>query len=159
MVIMHSLLILANTAIVVGGSYLAGADYTNPNSPDTRMRLNVAKITRTAGQSVFLFCNVGLLVAILITIGGERKRPWFPLIARGIFGVLQSAVWSLSYYNVENYTSEGFSARFTALEYILGVLTEWLACLLLNTTYFTSKGDPSKHDDYFKLTPLLPATR
>ncbi|KAF8995903.1 hypothetical protein BDQ17DRAFT_1330252 [Cyathus striatus] len=128
----------SNTAIVVGGSYLAGADYNNPNSSDTRMRLNVAKISRTAGQSVFLFCNVGLLVAILITIGGERKRrrvvhptllilliAWFPLIVR-VFRVLQSAVWSLSYYN--------------------GVLTEWLACLLLNTTYFTSKGDPSKHD-------------
>jgi hypothetical protein len=27
----------------------------------------------------------------------------------------------------ENYRAEGFTERFTAIEYLLGVLTEWLA--------------------------------
>lgn len=114
-VIVHSFLILANIAIITGGSYLAGADFTQPDSPDTIQRLNVAKIARTSGQSVFLAVNALLMATILATIWGERRRGakkthptliilaivWFPLITRGIFGVLQSAVWSLSYYNRE----------------------------------------------------------
>ncbi|KAJ7433735.1 hypothetical protein FB451DRAFT_1572369 [Mycena latifolia] len=163
MVAFHCVLILANVAIVVGGSYLAGADYTDPNSADTRNRLLISKIARTTGQGVFLTCNALLLVIILVTIrnnrrdGDARKKKgtvhptlvllliaWFPLIVRGIFGILQSAVWSLSYYNPDNYRASGFTPRFTAIEYVLGVLTEWLACVLLNLTYLTSKNDPKK---------------
>ncbi|KAJ7690105.1 hypothetical protein B0H17DRAFT_1065511 [Mycena rosella] len=165
MVIFHCVLILANVAIVVGGSYLAGADYSDPNSADTRKRLQVSKISRTAGQSVFLAGNAILLGIILVTIrnnrrdGDARKKKgtvhptltllliaWFPLIVRGIFGILQASVFSLSYYNPDNYGASGFTHRFTAIEYVLGVLTEWIACVLLNLTYFTSKNDPKKSD-------------
>lgn len=115
MVAFHSALILANTAIVVGGSYLAGADYSDPNSHDTRMRLQVSKITRTAGQSVFLAGNAMLLGIILVTIRNNRRDgdargkkgsvhptlvllliAWFPLIVRGVFGILQASVFSVS---------------------------------------------------------------
>ncbi|KAF8903423.1 hypothetical protein CPB84DRAFT_1746138 [Gymnopilus junonius] len=158
MVIMHTLLILANMAIIIGGSYLAGADLSDPLSHSFQQRVNVAKITRTAGQSVFLACNFLLLFTILATIRGQKKAgkrkihptlillfiAWFPLIIRGIFGILQAAVWSLSYYNPDNYDADGFTPRFVAIEYVLGVVTEWLACLLLNLTYFTSLNDPSK---------------
>jgi hypothetical protein len=109
MVVVHSLLVLANVAIVYGGGQLAGADYANLNSPDTIKRLNIGKITRTVGQSVFLGCNFGLFFVIVATIIGERRAgrrihptlwlllaAWFPLITRGIFGVLQSAVFSVS---------------------------------------------------------------
>ncbi|KAJ7224628.1 hypothetical protein GGX14DRAFT_651209, partial [Mycena pura] len=184
MVGFHSALILANTAIIVGGSYLAGADYTQPDLPDTKRRLLVSKITRTAGQSVFLVGNALLLGIILVTMrnnrrdGDARKRrgtvhptlvllliAWFPLIVRGVFGILQASVFSLSYYNPENYGADGFTPRFTVIEYFLGVLTEWLACafslsfscsrhhadarcrcVLLNLTYFTSRNDPKKRD-------------
>ena len=60
----------------------------------------------------------------------------------------------------KNYDQDGFTPRFTAIEYSLGVLTEWIAyvlrhtfsyCLiasssavLLNVTYFTSRNDPPK---------------
>ncbi|KAF7307917.1 hypothetical protein MKEN_01152500 [Mycena kentingensis (nom. inval.)] len=168
MVIMHSLLILANAAIVTGGSYLAGADFTSTDpaaQADTTRRLNISKAARTAGQAVFLACNATLLIIILVTMrrnrrdGDSRNRKgtvhptlvlllvaWFPLIVRGIFGVLQAAVWDLSYYNPENYRSEGFTPRFTVIEYLLGVLTEFVACVLLNCTYFTSLNDPKKKD-------------
>jgi len=77
--------------------------------------MEVAKALRTSGQSIFLAVNFLLVIAILATIRGERKRGakrthptlilllvlWFPLIIRGIFGVLQSAVWDLSYNNRE----------------------------------------------------------
>jgi hypothetical protein len=114
MVFFHSVLILANAAIVVGGSYLAGADYSDPNLPDTKRRLQISKITRTAGQSVFLAGNAALLIIILVTIrnnrrdGDSRRKKgtvhptlwllfiaWFPLIVRGIFGILQAAVFSV----------------------------------------------------------------
>ncbi|KAF7321165.1 hypothetical protein HMN09_00204700 [Mycena chlorophos] len=165
MVFFHSALILANVAIIVGGSYLAGADYSEPNSPDTLNRIRVSKITRTAGQSVFLVGNALLLIFILVSIrnnrrdGDSRNRKgtvhptlillliaWFPLIVRGIFGLLQAFDWSMSYYNPENYDAGGFTPRFTAIEYMLGVFTEWTACVLLNCTYFTSKNDPKKRD-------------
>ncbi|PPQ97858.1 hypothetical protein CVT26_013027 [Gymnopilus dilepis] len=158
MVIMHTLLIFANMAIIIGGSYLAGADFNNPESHDFQQRLNVAKITRTTGQSIFLACNFLLLFTILATIRGRKKEgvknthptlillfiAWFPLIVRGIFGILQAAIWSLSYYNrqlvfnhasfvltdmqpASNYEADGFTPRFVAIEYVLGVVTEWLA--------------------------------
>ncbi|KAH8796200.1 hypothetical protein DL96DRAFT_1722164 [Flagelloscypha sp. PMI_526] len=81
MVWMHTFLILANIAIVTGGSYLAGADYTQPDLPETR--------------------------------------------------------------NPENYNSKGFTDRFIAIEYCLGVLPEWLSAALLLCTYGTSRGDPT----------------
>ncbi|KAJ7262034.1 hypothetical protein C8J57DRAFT_461574 [Mycena rebaudengoi] len=163
MIFIHSVLIVANVAIVMGGSYLAGADASDPTSHDTQRRLKISKITRTAGQSIFLACNTLLLGIILVTIRNNRRDgdsrgkkgtvhptlillliAWFPLIIRGVFGVLQSAVFDLSYYNPENYRAEGFTERFTAIEYLLGVLTEWLACVILNFTYLTSRHDPSK---------------
>lgn len=163
MAIVHFMLVLANAAIITGGSYLAGADYTDFDSPETQNRLNIAKIARTSGQSVFLACNVAMGVAIAKQMWDCRRDSrekkihptliilgiaWFPLIVRGIFGVLQSAVWDvstpgltlpvldsllihvctqLSYYNPGNYQSTGFTPRFVAIEYVLGVLTEWLA--------------------------------
>lgn len=116
MVIFHTVLILANSAIVFGGSYLSGADFSNPDSAAFKQRLKVSKSTRITGQSVFLACNFLLLFAILATIR-QRKRAgvqnthptlilltiaWFPLMVRGIFGILQSAIWSLSYYNCKS---------------------------------------------------------
>ncbi|KAF8991059.1 hypothetical protein BDQ17DRAFT_1546988 [Cyathus striatus] len=156
---------LANTSLIIGGSYLTGADFNNLNSPDTIKRLNIAKITRTLGNSIFLACTLGILIVILATIIGDwskRRRvhstlvillvTWIPLFIRGVFSVFQSALWRLSYYNPENHTSEGFSPGFTALENLLGILTEWIACVLLNLTYFTSKDDPPKPS---KRTPPL----
>ncbi|KAJ7123532.1 hypothetical protein C8R44DRAFT_852437 [Mycena epipterygia] len=164
MVAIHSILVLANVAIIIGGAYLAGAtDYTDLSSPDTQRRLQVSKVTRTAGQGVFLACNAILLIAILHTIrenlrhGDRAQRPgkaprvhptlvilllaWFPLVVRGTFGILQSAIFQLSYFNPANYTASGFKPSFTAIEYGLGVLPEFLTCVLLNLTYVTSLHD------------------
>ncbi|KAJ7605937.1 hypothetical protein DFH06DRAFT_1384571, partial [Mycena polygramma] len=111
----HILLILANTAIITGGSFLANADFSQFNSPDTQSKLRTSRIARTAGQSVFLACNTLLLVILLITARGDRRidgrkggiHPtilllliaWIPLTVRGAFGVIQSADFELSYFN------------------------------------------------------------
>jgi len=159
----HTLLILANAAIVFGGSYLSGADLTQPDSPDTINRFQVAKIARTTGQSVFLACNALLMVSVVFTMLRDRREihsrgvgkihptlwilfvVWFPLIARGIWGVLQSSVWSVSYMNPDNYGDHGFTPRFAALENVFTVMTEWLACTLLVLTYYPSRTDKSKN--------------
>ncbi|KAJ7120715.1 hypothetical protein C8R43DRAFT_1241556 [Mycena crocata] len=165
MVGFHSMLVLANAAIVIGGSFLAGADYNDAESASTKMRLQVATITRTAGQCIFLAGNAALLVIILVTMRNNRRdgdarrkkgsvHPtliillivWIPLIVRGVFGLLQASVDSLSYYNHDNYNASGFTPSFTTIEYVLGVLTEWVACVLLNLTYLTSRNDPKKRD-------------
>ncbi|KAF7344011.1 hypothetical protein MVEN_01690500 [Mycena venus] len=162
----HLVLILANTAIVIGGSYLANANILDSNSADTQRRLRISRISRTTGQSVFLACNTALLVILLITVRNDRRvavrkggvhptlmlllLAWIPLIIRGVFGVIQSADFELSYYNVNNYTLDGFTSHYTLVEYLMGVTTEWLACVLLSCTYFTSKNDPPK-------PPITPA--
>ncbi|KAJ7690102.1 hypothetical protein B0H17DRAFT_595520 [Mycena rosella] len=116
MVMFHCILILANAAIVVGGSYIAGVDYGDFDSVDTRKRLQVSKISRTAGQMVFLAGNAMLLLLIIVTIRNNRRDEdarnkkgtvhltlmliliaWFPLIVRGVFRILQASIFSLSY--------------------------------------------------------------
>ncbi|KAJ7257801.1 hypothetical protein C8J57DRAFT_1342785 [Mycena rebaudengoi] len=166
MVTFNTVLILANAATITGGSYLSAAD-TSPaeiDSSATQRRLRVAKIARTAGQSAFLACNMVLLGIILVTMRNNRREgdarrksgtvhstltlllmAWFPLIVRGVFGVLQAAVFDVT----ENYTNSGFTSRFNAIENLLGVFPEWLGvslCVILNLTYLTSRQDPSKSD-------------
>jgi len=156
----HVVLMLANVAIIAGGSFLANADLSDFNSPDTQNRLRISRITRTAGQSVFLACNALLFVIIFATARNDHRArgakgglhptlavlllTWIPLIVRGAFGVIQSADFKLSYYNPANYGDSGFTSHYTLVEYLMGVTTEWLACVLLCTTYFTSKNDPPK---------------
>ncbi|KAF7331523.1 hypothetical protein MKEN_00031200 [Mycena kentingensis (nom. inval.)] len=158
----HLVLIVANAIIISGGSFLANADLSDFGDPETVRKLRISKIMRTSGQAIFLACNTLLLLIILVTIRQSRKMrkaagesgvhptlwvlliTWVPLIIRGVFGVLQSADFELSYYNPENYGPHGFSDHFTLVEYLMGVTTEWLACVLLCVTYFTSKNDPPK---------------
>ncbi|KAJ7065708.1 hypothetical protein C8F01DRAFT_751313 [Mycena amicta] len=160
----HILLVAANAIIITGGSYLVNADLSDFESPDTQRKLKISRAMRTSGQAVFLACNAALLAIILATIRNDRRArrekvhggggvhmtllilliTWVPLIIRGVFGVLQSADFKLSYYDPNNYGPHGFSDHFTLVEYIMGVTTEWLACLLLSITYFTSKNDPPK---------------
>ncbi|KAJ7935832.1 hypothetical protein B0H13DRAFT_2649496 [Mycena leptocephala] len=114
----HIVLILANSAIIVGGSFLANADFSQFDSADTQHKLLVSRTVRTAGQSVFLACNGAVhptLVLLLIA--------WIPLIVRGTYGVLQSADFALSYYNPSNYGLNGFTAHYTLVEYLMGVTT------------------------------------
>jgi hypothetical protein len=118
MVAIHSILVLANVAIIIDGAYLAGVtDYTDVSAVDTQRWLQVSKITRTAGQGVFLACNAVLLSVILLTMRtnlrhgnrsqrkhtGPRIHPtlivillaWFPLMVCGVFGILQSAIFEV----------------------------------------------------------------
>ena len=63
-------------------------------------------------------------------------------------------------FSAENYNSTGFTDRFIAIEYCLGVLPEWLSCVFLSShpsrllmklrsaalllcTYGTSRRDPT----------------
>ncbi|KAF8172233.1 hypothetical protein K438DRAFT_1981685 [Mycena galopus ATCC 62051] len=162
----HILLVLANSAIIAGGSFLANANLAEFNSPETQHKLHIARATRTAGQSVFLACNVTLLVILLITARNDRRSgsstrkacfrihptlvlllvAWIPLIVRGTYGVLQSADFELSYFDPNNYGPDGFTPHYTVVEYLMGVTAEWLACVLLSCTYFTSKNDPPKSE-------------
>jgi hypothetical protein len=109
MVIVHAVLIVANVVVVYGGAQLAGADYSNPDSPHTKKILQIGEITRGLGQGLFLACNLGLLFAILVTIQGEKKAgrklhttlvllliAWVPLVLRGIFGLMQAVDFDVS---------------------------------------------------------------
>jgi hypothetical protein len=101
----HVLLALANTAIIVSGSFLANADLAQFDSTATQRRLRISRSARTAGQSVFLGCNAVLLIIILVTMRNDHRShmrksgvhptlvvlTWMPLIVRGSFGVIQSA--------------------------------------------------------------------
>ena len=124
MFVIHGVLILGNTLIITGGSFVASS--SKEGSDERKLARNgiISKALRTSGQSLFLGVNVVLAIAIAWTIfctlqrrkgastgaanGVKRKvHPtlillciaWVPLMIRGIFGVLQAAVFKLSYNN------------------------------------------------------------
>lgn len=101
----HSLLIPANAIIIAGGSFLAGdADDDTATGFDDR-----AKILRSVGSAIFLavtlFFNACVIKTFMTSRRESRKiHPTLPimaivgllLIVRGVFGLLQSAVWGVS---------------------------------------------------------------
>ncbi|TXT04794.1 hypothetical protein VHUM_04062 [Vanrija humicola] len=145
----HDLMAIVDSWLIPANSMMAGAmdknssQYAGLSDQEIQDRmdhkLSVSKGLRSAGQAVFLVLTVLYGVLILHTLrrgqrhGGITKTILlFVIVAimlhvRGIFGVLQAAVYSLSYYNPENYNSEGLTHRFTALEYCLAVLPEFSA--------------------------------
>lgn len=101
----HSILIPANAIIIAGGSFLAGDAGEDPTDFN-----NTAKILRSIGSGIFLgvtlFYN-GCVIKTFLDSRKERRgvHPTLPilaivgafLIARGLFGLLQSAVWNVSF--------------------------------------------------------------
>ncbi|EKD02082.1 hypothetical protein A1Q2_03634 [Trichosporon asahii var. asahii CBS 8904] len=163
LMIVDAWLIPANAIIIAGGSIMAGLnDKSKQLDPDDyNNRLNVSKGLRTAGQAVFLALTV---LFILLYINAARKGRGLKhssertmsktalaifgvvggmLLVRGIFGVLQAAVYSLSYSNPENYDGHGMKSRFTAIEYCLAVVPEFTAAFLLNMSYWSTAREPS----------------
>lgn len=100
----HSLLIPANAIIIAGGSYLASDAGTDPTDFN-----NKAKILRSIGSGIFLAVTLFYNGCVAKTyLDSRRERTdihmtlpilavvGLLLIVRGLFGLLQSAVWSVS---------------------------------------------------------------
>lgn len=49
----------------------------------------------------------------------------------------------MSYTNPDNYDGHGMKSRFTAIEYCLAVLPEFVAAFLLNMSYWSIQREPS----------------
>lgn len=90
---------------------VAANDSEKYTPEQAQKRLNTSKGLRAAGQAIFLVLTLGwvLLVAnayrktVARRLGSRAKRACivlsvigFFLIARGVFGVLQAAIWSVS---------------------------------------------------------------
>jgi hypothetical protein len=164
MTYMHYFLIAANAIIISGGSRTAGASARLQSGEFDEAAfnkiLNEAKIYRTTGQAIFLTINGLLLLCIIKTMRqyraeqgpAKRMHPtlWILLITspllfiRGIYGVLAGIVPTFNYFAPQNYTAHGLSDGFVISEYILGTTMEWVPCVLLVATKWTSKGDPPK---------------
>lgn len=153
MVPVHYALVVANAIIIAGGSILAG----NVGVAIDPSKIATAKALRCAGQAVFLAITCVLLGCIVATIRQNRRErgkvhptllillgiwPW--LAVRGLYGVLASYLDKFSYYYEGNYDEHGLTNGFVASEYVLGTMTEWVSCLLLMATCFTSLHDPPK---------------
>ncbi|KAF7296295.1 hypothetical protein HMN09_01099200 [Mycena chlorophos] len=153
----HVFLVLGNAVIIAGSPFLASANFQEFDSAATQRDLRLGRDLRLSGQSVFLAITVALLVCLgattaddirertecpesnasKVSLCGPTRRvdktllvlliTWIPLIARSIYGVLQSADLKLSYFEPENYGPHGFSNRFTVVEYLMGVCMEWVA--------------------------------
>ncbi|KAF7973628.1 hypothetical protein HWV62_14816 [Athelia sp. TMB] len=150
----HVLLIAANTIIVVGGSLLAGGDMVQ-----FYKNLLTSKGLRVTGQAIFLLINIFLLYCLVRTINearrenpGQRVHPtlllllaaWPLLFVRGIYGVLAGLLPTFNYFDPGNHTDTGLTNSFVASEYVLGTAMEWTSCLLLLSTWYTSRKDPKK---------------
>lgn len=163
LMIVDAWLIPANAIIIAGGSIMAGLNDRSRelDAADYNNRLNVSKGLRTAGQAVFLALT---LVFVALYVNAARKGRGIKhaaertmsrtalaifgcvggmLLVRGIFGVLQAAVTSLSYTSPENYSEHGMTPRFTAIEYCLAVVPEFVAAFLLNMSYWSTQREPS----------------
>lgn len=156
MSIIHVLLIVANTIIITGGSLLAGGDldrfYKN---------LPTSKGLRVTGQAIFLLITTFLLFCILrVIIQARRENPgkrihptlllllaaWPLLFVRGMYGVLAGVLPTFNYFDPSNYTESGLTNSFVTSEYILSTTMEWTSCVLLLSTWYTSRNDPKKAD-------------
>ncbi|KAN0060488.1 hypothetical protein ACQY0O_007819 [Thecaphora frezii] len=156
------LLISANALIIAGGSLRSAATFQTDESEQFRQnQRDTARTLASIGQCVFFVVNVALFVCIAVTIRQYRRRnpeapvyghptlgllclTWPFLATRGVFGVLQSAIPELSYFDVDNYTENGFTNKFVAEEACLTITPEWVSCAMLVATYFTSRNDPPK---------------
>lgn len=178
LMVVDAWLIPANAIIIAGGSIMAGINDKSKNLDQNEInnRINTSKGLRTAGQAVFLALTV---LFVLLYVNAARKgRGWkhttertmsrtalvifggvgFMLTARGVFGVLQAAVYKLSYTNPDNYDADGMKSRFTAIEYCLAVVPEFTAAFLLNMSYWSTQREASVEplqDDY-AATELFP---
>ncbi|GMK59519.1 hypothetical protein CspeluHIS016_0801250 [Cutaneotrichosporon spelunceum] len=158
--IVDSWLIPANAIIIAGGSLMAQAispDANNLSQDKAAELANTAKGLRTAGQAIFLIITC---VWLLFVLNATRKTvaarlPRISklacavfiviglfLLIRGIFGVLQSVVWRLSYYNDSNYDANGLSTEFVVLETVLAVMPEFVAAALLNASWWATREQP-----------------
>ncbi|RSH83411.1 uncharacterized protein EHS24_007095 [Apiotrichum porosum] len=165
--VIDSWLIPANIIIIAGGSLMAGANNsTDLTEAQIQNMLNTAKGLRTAGQAIFLVLTVvwillqantyartskaGLSTATnkLFTVVGAL------LLARGVFGLLQALISSLSYYTVSNYTGDGFTNRFIALEYCLTAVPEFVAAVLLNMSFWTTRSMTTDNGSHMSMAAL-----
>lgn len=158
---------LFSIIIIAGGSLMAGANNsTDLTEAQIQNMLNTAKGLRTAGQAIFLVLTVvwillqantyartskaGLSTATnkLFTVVGAL------LLARGVFGLLQALISSLSYYTVSNYTGDGFTNRFIALEYCLTAVPEFVAAVLLNMSFWTTRSMTTDNGSHMSMAAL-----
>lgn len=160
-------LIPANAIIIAGGSIMASLNDKSRNltHEEIETRQNVSKGLRTTGQAIFLALTC--LFVLLFTNAARKGRSRHKhaatgvsrtmsttalfvfgvvgamLMTRGVFGVLQAAMPRLSYTNPDNYDAHGMKASFTAIEYCLAVVPEFVAAFLLNMSYWSTAREPS----------------
>ncbi|WOO86345.1 uncharacterized protein LOC62_07G009826 [Vanrija pseudolonga] len=140
--------LIPGNALIVGGGVMMAAkmDVKSPEhaglTVDEVLKRNArhlatAKVLRTAGYGVFLVLIVvycGFIVKTWTRPGRSNSTLVIVTIVamllfiRGVFGVLQSSMNNLSYYNPSSYRADGMAPRFTAMEYCLAVVPEF-ACL------------------------------
>ncbi|GAA5990762.1 hypothetical protein JCM10908_000004 [Rhodotorula pacifica] len=137
-------LIAANALIVSGSSIMTGT-ISNPDGPKAHRRQTTGKAMRIAGIAIFI-----ALVQVVALVGwlSYRKRgdrtlslillTWPLLTVRGIYGILAVVLPSWNYSNAAAYSSTGFSTGFLLGEYLMGIATEWLSCVLLLATHFSA---------------------
>ena len=146
--IVHNFLIIGNTLLVVGGSMVAGG---HNNVDQLNANLAFEKPLRVSGQALFLIVLIFLLYCICISRQECRRKchnthptlsillvVWPLLFVRGIYGLLAAIVPIFNYFNFNNYTTHGLKDSFVISEYILGTSMEWMSCVLLMLTWFTS---------------------
>ncbi|RCK62457.1 hypothetical protein Cantr_09268 [Candida viswanathii] len=154
--VFHMLLIPANAFIIAGGSILAGQ---TPGDSDPT-KVSTSKGLRTSGQVIFLVQTImAIALAVYVyVVEGLRHCNIYSIflvapfiLVRGIFGIMSIYVHDMNYYDVSNYTAEGFHTKFVIYEYVLATTMEFVTgCIYVSNYYFesrTSKKVDSDGDD------------
>lgn len=151
--IFHLLLIPANAFIVSGGSLLAGQKVGDMDPS----KVNTSKALRTTGQVIFLLQTcVAIGLAVYVYFVEKLKHsniysiflvsPF--IVVRGIFGILSIYIKDMNYYDISNYTAEGFHTKFIIYEYVLATTMEFITgCIYISNYYFDSRTYKTVHSD------------
>jgi len=141
----HMALIPANAILVSGGSMTAGV---LPSEYSTSSLVYTGKIMRITGQTIFLVMTQFMFGCALRILLKDKQRgymlyavfmAWPFLTVRGIYGVLSAAVDKFNYYDFNNYTSTGIAASLLVGEYVMSTSMEFVAALILLSTFFFRK--------------------
>lgn len=139
------IIIPANALIVSGGSILAGQKIDDID----HNKVTTSRALRTTGQVIFLL-QTGIAIGFAVyvyNVEGLRHSNIYSIflvspfiLVRGIFGILSIYVNDMNYYDISNYTAEGFHTKFVVYEYVLATTMEFITgCIYISNYFFDTR--------------------
>lgn len=142
----RAIVVPGNVLVIVGGITLTGInvqDLANEQS-----KVNLSKVLRTIGQAILLAVTVVVLLLNVYVYYRERIRKWTLvavmllspfILVRGTFGICSVFIPEMNYFDMSNYVNGEINHRLLIYEYVLSTTMEFIAAVILMTTWFDDR--------------------